>query len=118
MARPPVDGVTKDVHVNIKINQEDNDQLVELVKATGTSRSAIIRKAIKIVFAKAKEARKITAEKTQAMIKEGKFDFNKISSMNSIFEEELERELNNMAYQEVRETVKKKKSSSENSEDK
>jgi predicted DNA-binding protein len=118
MGRTPVDGVARDVMVNFKLKEEENDQLVELVKATGTSKSAIIRKAIGMIFAKAAEARKRAAVITREMIKDGKFDFEHINAMNKIFADELENELNNMAHKEVVKTVKKKKSSFESTEDK
>jgi predicted DNA-binding protein len=97
MGRTPADGVARDVMVNFKLKEEENDELNELVKATGTSKSAIIRKAIGIIFTKAADARKQAAVKVKELIKEGKFDFENINAMNKIFAEELENELNNMA---------------------
>ena len=108
MARPIEGDSPKSQMLNCKLTTGENDELMKLVKDSNISKSQLIRKVLQITFKRANEARKRVKKQTEEMIKDGTFSFDKIATMNKTLENELEKELNNMAYGEVLEADKKK----------
>lgn len=101
MARPCDGDVPRNVILNCKVTPEESDQLADIVQKSNISKSKLIRQALKIIFARASEAQKKTDKKVREMFKNGNFSMDSVKAMTKIFEDELERELNQMAYKEV-----------------
>ena len=116
MARPIEGDSPKSQMLNCKLTADENTELMRVVKESNLSKSKLIRKVLQITFKRAKEARKRVKERAEKMIKDGNFSFDKIAQMNKMLEDELENELNKMAFdlvlEEDKEKMKKKKNNS------
>jgi len=108
MARPLEGDTPKSQMLNCKLTTGENDELMRLVKDSNISKSKLIRKVLQITFKRANEARKRVKKQTEEMIKNGTFSFEKIANMNKMLEDELDKELDKMAFGEVLEADKKK----------
>lgn len=114
MARPIEGDSPKSQMLNCKLTAGENTELMRVVKESNLSKSKLIRKVLQITFKRAKEARKRVKERAEKMIKEGEFSFDKIAQMNKMLENELENELDKMAYDLVLEEDKEKMKKKEN----
>lgn len=108
MARP-LDGVApKNQTLNCKLTESENNELGRIVRESNISKSNLIRTALKIIFTRANEVRKKARKDAEKMIKEGKLSFDNMHTMYDKYGDELELELNKMAYDKVLEADKKK----------
>jgi len=101
MARPSELGVPRDVILNCKVSPGEDKQLQELVRRSGLSKSELIRRALHIIFRKAVDTQTKAEKRVKEMVKAGKFSISSVSAICKVYEEELERELNKMVYDEV-----------------
>ena len=108
MARPLKNGISREVVLNTKLSEDENNQLKEIVRNSGMSKSELLRKTLYITFKKAREVQKRVQEQTKKLLKDGNFSIDAITTMTKMYEDELEKELNKMAYDGVVENKKKK----------
>ena len=113
MARPCEEDVPRNVILNCKLTPDESEQLADIVQKSNISKSKLIRQALQIIFTKAREAQGRADERVRGMFKNGTFSLDSVKAMTKIYGDELERELNQMAYKEVVEKKKEDKAKTE-----
>ena len=108
MARP-LDGDTpKSQMLNCKLTESENNELARIVRESNIKKSDIIRKALKIIFTRAKEVRAKAKKDAEKMLAEGTLKFDNLHTVREKYGKDLEAELNKMLFNEVLEADKKK----------
>jgi predicted DNA-binding protein len=111
--RPPVLDETREAFFSCKLSEEEDQQLKELVKASGMSKSELIRRIIKITYMNAMAAFNEGKAEAKKLLQQGNFNMDSFNAFVKVKEDALEKALNRMVYDEAMEKSKKKCKDSE-----
>jgi hypothetical protein len=116
VAGRPIEGdAPKNVLLACRVEKDDDEQLFEMVRASGISKAQFIRAAIKIMLFHAGEAKRKSEEKARKMIQDGTLTKDAVNSLAKFYQDEMEKELRRMAYKQIWDDVMKKREKEKNS---
>lgn len=105
--RPLIGDVPLNQNVTVKLSKDENEELSKIVKAAKVSKSDIIRSAISIIIKHLRDGY-ATKEEVKKLFAQRRFSIEAIEALMEAQKRNLERDLNAMAYQEIRKTFAKK----------
>ncbi len=95
--------------INFKVTPDEDDHLKELVKASGMSRSEVIRHVIMKTWEHMKAGYFEASDKAGQLFKDGKLSAEALKTIFKDQEDKFENDLNSSVYSKVIENQKKKR---------